>query len=116
MLVGNISNSRNFSAKLGKNDIDTIKIYMLGAVDAFCNVSQNNFSVKALFGGENRNWNHTPIQKIYDYYVSLNDPEAANKAAIDVGILLREILDEDVRWQYEMHRGYTNEYRRVNKK
>lgn len=61
MIINNTKQIRRISAKLIPVDEEIIKVYMLGAVDAFCNVKPDEpFSARILFGGNNRNWNGTP--------------------------------------------------------
>ena len=69
-----------------------------------------------MFGGDNGNWNGTPLQAIYNYYVSAGEDNAKEKSAIDVGVLLKQVLSDDVYWEYELIKGYTNEYRRIGRK
>lgn len=90
----------NISAKLIPADIEVIKVYMLGAVNAFCNVKPDEpFSARILFGGNNRNWGDTPMQKLYDYQLKEGKTydEAFELAARDAGWLLKTILNDDSR-------------------
>lgn len=52
----------------------------------------------------------------YNYYVSVGEDNAKEKSAIDVGVLLKQVLSDDVYWEYELIKGYTNEYRRIGRK
>ena len=56
------------------------------------------------------------MQTIYNYYVSVGEDNAKEKSAIDVGVLLKQVLSDDVYWEYELKKGYTNEYRRIGRK
>lgn len=90
----------NISAKLIPADIEVIKVYMQGAVYAFCNVKPDEpFSARILFGGNNRNWGDTPMQKLYDYQLKegKSEEDAHQSAAIDAGKLLKAVLDRDSR-------------------
>lgn len=117
MSILNLSGSKKISVKLSLNEINEIKLYIKGAVDGFCNINNGEtFSVRRLFGGDNGNWNGTPLQAIYNYYVSVGEDNAKEKSAIDVGVLLKQVLSDDVYWEYELKKGYTNEYRRVGRK
>lgn len=100
MILNNKTKTYKISAKLIPIDIEIIKVYMLGAINSFCNNNRDSsFSIRILFGGINRNWQGTPIQKLYDYYV-LNGKsyeQAAESASIDAGRLLKLVLEEDLR-------------------
>ena len=53
MIKNNEKKIYNISAELIPVDIEIIKVYMLGAVNAFCNVKPNEpFSARILFGGK----------------------------------------------------------------
>ncbi len=100
MIKNNEKKIYNISAELIPVDIEIIKVYMLGAVNAFCNVKPNEpFSARILFGGNNRNWNRTPMQKLYDYYIKegKSEEDAHQSAAIDAGRLLKALLERDSR-------------------
>ena len=96
-----VSNSNKriikISAQVSENDLELMKIYVLGAVHGFTAVAeQKSFTVRDIFGKGNRDWHKTPLQKIYEYHAE-NSPhkEAAEKAAQDVGKLLRKVLTDD---------------------
>lgn len=100
MIINNTKQIRRISAKLIPVDEEIIKVYMLGAVDAFCNVKPDEpFSARILFGGNNRNWNGTPMQKLYDYQLKEGKTydEAFDLAAKDAGWLLKTVLNDDAR-------------------
>lgn len=99
-MIKNCKKILRISAKLLPVDVEIIKIYMQGAVEGFCNCNpKDNLSVRILFGGNNRNWNETPMQKIYDYYIKIGKPEkdAAKSASIDAGKLLTSVLADNSR-------------------
>lgn len=52
-----------------------------------------------LFGGDNKNWGNTPMQKLYDYYIKegKTEEDAHQAAAIDAGRLLKAVLERDSR-------------------
>lgn len=100
MLKNNIKKIYKPSAKTIPVDEEIIKVYMLGAVNAFCNTNKNDvFSVRILFGGNNSDWGNTPMQKLYDYYIKEGETKdkAHQNAAKDAGRLLKSVLDEDSR-------------------
>lgn len=100
MIKNNEKKIYNISADLIPVDEEIIKVYMLGAVNAFCNVKPNEpFSARILFGGNNRNWGNTSMQKLYDYYIKegKSEEDAHQSAAIDAGRLLKALLERDSR-------------------
>lgn len=96
MITNNTKQIRNISAK--PKNIANIKKYILDAVNTAC-ADNEVFSVRSLFGGHNRDWNNTPLQEIYNYHIGTgkSHKKAANRAGIDVGWLLKDILEEDSR-------------------
>ncbi len=108
------SRIQKISAKLSDADLELIKTYIQGAVDGFCNNNQNQrFSVRILFGGENGIWSNRPLDKIFTYHVSNGSPDPQKQSAIDVGWMLKDVLDSDVKWKYEVLKEYGNEYHRI---
>ena len=67
MITNDNAKTYNISANISPIDIELCKVYIRGAVNAICNYSEiAEFSVRILFGGNNRDWYKTPLQKIYD--------------------------------------------------
>lgn len=98
MITGEQTKIQNISAKLSETEIELAKAYIKGAVHGFCNNNPElDFSARILFGGDNRDWHNTPLQDIYEYHKNANHPNSASQAGIDVGWLLKEVLEEDVR-------------------
>ena len=90
---------RKISAKLPVVNLELAKAYIQGAVHSHCNNNADKeFSVRILFGGDNRNWADTPLQCIYDYhrYVRLSK-KPYDDAAKDVGWLFKSVLIGDIR-------------------
>lgn len=114
MLKNPNSTIRSISADILAVDTEVAKVYIKGAVHCFCKNNPNEkFSARTLFGGENKDWNDTPLQKIYDYYVKKGVNDAVNRAAVDVGWLLKSVLSEDKKWTYDETNGYTKEYFKI---
>lgn len=110
MLKG--ANVRKISAKLLPIDIAVIQVYIQGAVHGFCNNNAGQyFTVRSLFGGENADWNGTPLQQIYEHYRrnGYTEQDAADRAAVDVGVLLKNVLIGD-KYEYEQVEAFTNTY------
>jgi hypothetical protein len=93
---------------------DLIKAFMQGAV--YCWVKNRRdewFAVRDLMGGENFDWNGTPLQVLFNKHIELGkDEEAAIKAAgIDLGWLVKTVLDEDRRTFDVIKEELVNKYR-----
>lgn len=97
MITNNNKRIVKISAKVSEKDLKLMENYILGAVHGFTAAADSkSFKVRDLFGFDNRDWNGTPIQKIYEFYLkSLPHEDAADKAGKDVGKLLRKVLAED---------------------
>lgn len=116
MLVNNESRLRKTSAKLSDQNIEIINAYIKGAVHGFCNNNSGiAFSVRSLFGEDNRDWSDTPLQEIYEYFINLgyDRTSAAKRAAVNVGLLLKNILITDKKFEYKEYRKRTNEYVKI---
>lgn len=99
MIINTNQTVRNITAKIPTVNIEFAKAYIQGAVHSHCNNNAGKeFSVRILFGGDNKNWANTPLQCIYDYHRHMRRSEnAAEDAAKDVGWLLKSVLISDVR-------------------
>ncbi len=97
MIEGFVGKAYSISAKISASEISTAKTYISDAVDDFClaNGNKASFSVRILFGGENRDWTDTPLQCIYEYHLNAGKKDPVRRAAIDVGHLLKGILVSD---------------------
>ena len=91
--------------------------FVQGAVYCWC-VSRPNeeFAVVHLFGNENKNWQGTPLQIIYDNFAAENPDTAWNNARHSVGWLLKKVLHYDERrtfllTQRDLHVPGINHYR-----
>lgn len=106
MIISSNKKIVKISAKVSEKDLKLMEIYILGAVHGFTAAAgSKSFKVRDLFGFDNRDWNGTPIQEIYEFYLkSESHEDAAEKAAQDVGKLLRKVLAED-KYEYEEEFG-----------
>lgn len=88
--------------------------YLQGAVYCWAkNRRGEQFSVRDLVGGENTDWDGTPLQRLYDRHLKVGktNGEAFKAAAKDAGWIMKSILDKDNR-EFEIDSsGYTNKYR-----
>ncbi len=108
---------RKISANVCGNKIEKAKDYIKKSVDDYCERNQQTpFSVHTLFGGVNRDWRGTDLQSIFYYYdnLKLDYETASNRAAIDVGWLLKMVLSEDKEHIYEEIKGYRKSYIRLD--
>ena len=98
MFIRDNSTIRTISAKLSPQEIELAKAYIQGAVHSFCkNCPDQEFSGRILFGGENGDWHGTPLQRIYEWHCEASTSDPKKQAAVDVGWLLKAVLNEDVR-------------------
>lgn len=110
-MLRNDEKVRSISAKISSTELELAKAYIKGAVHCFSKNSHGQkMSVRVLFGAENKDWYDTPLQVIYDYYISKSCANAKERAAIDVGWLLKTVLAEDDSREYTETTGYTKEY------
>lgn len=106
MIINSTKRTVKITAKVSENDLKLMESYILGAVHGFTAAADSkSFKVRDLFGFDNRDWNGTPIQKIYEFYLkSLPHEDAADKAGKDVGKLLRKVLAKD-KYEYKEEFG-----------
>lgn len=106
MITNSTKRTVKITAKVSESDLKLMENYILGAVHGFTAAADSkSFKVRDLFGFDNRDWNGTPIQEIYEFYLkSLPHEDAADKAGKDVGKLLRKVLAED-KYEYKEEFG-----------
>lgn len=98
-----------------REEINRIKVYLQGAVYAWCNSEKKHevFYARDFLGGVNNDWNTTPVQVLYDYYRNVmhrNHDYAHREAGKAAGRLLKIVLNEDER-QFEIHNGRVKGYK-----
>ena len=78
---------------------EKITDFLQGKVDYWCKNREDEwFAARDLVGGENNDWNGTPLQCLYDKHAKTKSPQdAVEQAGIDVGWLLKTLLDKDSR-------------------
>jgi hypothetical protein len=70
--------------------------FLQGAVYCCCkNRPDEWFALRDLVGGENTDWEGTPLQPVYTKH--LPSPDAFSSAAKDAGWLLKRVLFDDLR-------------------
>ncbi len=95
---------RSVFPDMSAEQLDNIKSYIQSSVDNFCRCNRKEkFSVRILFGGENRDWNGTPLQAAFNYFQNMgfNHNESKKRAAVNVGYLLKFVLADDQKQTYE---------------
>ncbi len=102
------------------------KDFLQGLVYCWCkNQPGKEFAAQYLVGGKNKNWNKTPLQRVYDYrlacYIKRGkskkeaEDDAHSQAAKDVGWLLKSMLHDDKRKFKQIKGGRVNFYKWPNK-
>lgn len=108
---------------LSKDEITQITESMKSCVKAFLNGTRGmgKFSFGDVFGGYNNPWEE-PFVKVYNiyYYRTNNEQKAKQKAALDLGKLLKIILKENESYDFSVEKVYrkgkeVNYYNLVNK-
>ena len=71
------------------------------------------FFVRDLAGGENSDWNGTPLQALYDKHVGLGrgHEAAMDEAGKDLGWIVKSVLIADRRYFEPDRSAYVNRYR-----
>lgn len=116
LVIKDTSKICKISAQISDEEENCAKIYIKDTVDKFCkNNPGKSFSVRVLFGGDNSDWNGTPLQVIYNSHYKNNPNGAAIKAKHDVGNLLKKVLSDETNDSYEFsYSEQTNTYRKIN--
>ncbi len=103
MILGNETTIRNVSG-FSTEELKGIMDFLQGAVYCWCkNRPDEWFSIRNLMGGENFNWNGTPLQVLYDKHINrgLDDGEANNAAGKDCGWILKRVIHGDENRDFE---------------
>jgi hypothetical protein len=73
-----------------------IHSFLQGAVYCWCKNRPNEwFSLRVLMGGDNYDWDGTPLIDLYEKYRGAND--AVERAGKDGGWLLKRVISDDPR-------------------
>lgn len=91
-----------------------MKTFLQGAVYCWCKNRKNEwFAARDLLGGDNYDWQGTPLYSLYTYYLGGNIDNhvyAVTDAGKAAGRLLKEVLINDRR-TFDTEDGYTRMYR-----
>lgn len=110
-MVINIDTARRVNG-IDEQQLNLIRSFLQGAVYCLCITHRNQwFSARDFLGGENSNWQGTPLQALFDYYFGRRQDEdyAIHQAGKAVGWILLSVLIADHR-VFETRKGYTREY------
>lgn len=105
----------SISADLPQQEIEMAKAYIRDAINTFCqNNLRQSFAVRDLFGGENGDWQGTPLQAIYEYHIAARASDPKDSARKDVGKLMKIVLSEEDGYYIQSQGGKTKLYRKIN--
>lgn len=108
---------RKPSAKLSYEEVELAEKYLQGALHSYTKSHPGQgFALRDLVGGENGDWNGTPLQKFYDYHreSGKNHTQAKEQAAKDVGWVLKAVLAAEEKVYEQYQGGRTKLYRRID--
>ncbi|WP_424947951.1 hypothetical protein [Candidatus Spongiihabitans sp.] len=100
MTIVNNGGTINKVSGLSIEEEQRAKDFLQGLVYCWCkNKSGKKFAARDLVGAENTDWNGTPLQRLYYKHTKAgaSEDEAYGKAAIDVGWLLKRVIEDDRR-------------------
>lgn len=83
-----------------EEEANEIQEFITRLYNAVLNQSETiEFTLRDVLGGFNRDWNGTPLQKIYNvYFERINDRDITyQRAAREAGAFLKRALDKDER-------------------
>ena len=101
---------------IGDTENTLIKAFMQGAVYSWVkNRKDEPFAVRDLVGGENFDWDETPLIVLYEKHINegKDNASAIEAAAKDLGWLVKTVLAEDKRTFIPSKAGLVNHYRWV---
>jgi hypothetical protein len=98
---------------ISESQAQEIKNYLQGAIRCHDKVAAGKwFSLRDLMGGENFDWNGTPMQDLFEAYRGRDD--ALKVTAKSAGWLLKTAIKEDPYRRYETKKeAFTRKYRWV---
>lgn len=86
--------------RICEEEANEIQEFITRLYNAVLNQSETiEFTLRDVLGGFNRDWNDTPLQKIYNvYFEQTNDRDITyQRAAREAGVFLKRALDKDER-------------------
>ena len=94
-------------------DLARIRDFMQGAIYCWAkNRPREEFAVRDLVGGENADWNDTPLEVLYTKHINLGkEPGAAySDAAKDLGWIVKQLITDDRRNFFSSKLGLVRAY------
>src|SRR5690554_7731100 len=89
-----------YELHINYEELTSIKNFIQGAVYCWIkNRKDEIFAARDLFGGDNYDWNGTPLIALYNKHINQgkNENSAVDEAGKDVGWILKLVLYEDQR-------------------
>lgn len=99
---------------IGDDQKTLIRAYMQGAAYSWVkNRKDEWFAVRDLVGGDNYDWDRTPLQVLYDKHTALGKTHdgSAEGAAKDLGWIVKRVLEDDKRTFETKKDGLVRHYR-----
>ena len=99
-----------------EHEQELIEAYMQGAIYSWVkNRRDESFAVRDLVGGENFDWDGTPLIVLYEKHINegKSNTSAIESAAKDLGWIVKSVLNGDKRTFIASKAGLVNHYRWV---
>ncbi|MFA6815768.1 MAG: hypothetical protein WCS73_05685 [Lentisphaeria bacterium] len=99
---------------ISEADLEKIKCFLQGSVYCWVkNRKDEGFATRDLVGGDNYDWNGTPLIPLYQKHIDAgkSHKDAINEAGKDLGWILKVVLHEDKRDFESYDAGMTKGYR-----
>lgn len=86
--------------------------FLQGTVYCWCkNLGDKEFALRDLMGGENFQWNGTPLSVLWEKQKKLGANDPVKSAGIDAGWILKKVILNDKRNFEVREREMTNKYK-----
>ena len=99
MIIAHDGHFRNVNG-ISDTERNQLHSFLQGAVYCWCKNRRDEwFSIRDLMGGENFNWNGTPLFPLFQKRVNedWDDDDAIREAGKEAGWLLKSVLNNDLR-------------------
>ena len=111
-----VESKMRYNFKICDEDLTAIKNFLQGAVYCWIkNKEDELFAVRDLMGGENFDWDRTPLYCLYKKHKKLGKDNngAIKEAGKDLGWILKLVLKDDKRLFESCDKGMTKGYKWV---
>ena len=89
--------------------------FLQGAVHCWCKNRKNeDFYCRDLVGGDNNDWNDTPLLAIYEYRCNQGSDDPKDSAGKDAGWFLKQVLRNDSRKFQSADGGHAKCYKWID--